>query len=292
MSTSIRGILRLTRWQEHVLFSGLLTIMGLNIAGAALQWTMITVLAANLLAVTFAFMVNDIEDALDDAHDPARAARNPVTSGEISRRAGWIASIVIGCVALALYALVNPQTFGSGTAAVLLGWLYSWRGVRLKALPVIDVISHALMLSSLLFLAGYFSVRPDAPGRAWLVALGVGLVSAYGQLYNQFRDYDADRAAGLCNTASVLGMQRTRVLMYGMLGLAAVCLVGTVLWGVWPVWFILAGIVAVPGVLLLLPRTDMRGTEAVDLSGRVQWGFMILANLLAVCWLIANSILT
>ena len=58
----------------------------------------------------------------------------------------------------------------------MLGFLYSWRAVRLKALPVIDVITHALMLSSLLFLAGYLLVDAVAgPGVAGRGSGGIGI---------------------------------------------------------------------------------------------------------------------
>ncbi|MBI5957294.1 MAG: hypothetical protein HY866_01070 [Chloroflexi bacterium] len=85
--------------------------------------------------------------------------------------------------------------------------------VRLKTLPVVDVISHLLMLSSLLFLAGYYAYNAE-PGPAWWAAAGVGLISAYGQLYNQLRDFDLDRAAGLFNTSCFLGRQNTQRVMY------------------------------------------------------------------------------
>ena len=63
------------------------------------------VIVANILAVAYAFMINDIEDAPDDARDPARAARNPIAMGEISQRLGWLVSAGVALLALALYAV-------------------------------------------------------------------------------------------------------------------------------------------------------------------------------------------
>lgn len=172
-----------------------------------------------------------------------------------------------------------------GVLTLLLGWLYSWRRVRLKAWPVVDVVSHALMLSALLVLAGYYACAPGL-GRAGWVALGAGLISAYGQLYNQMRDYDTDRAAGLRNTAALLGRRAARGVMFGCLGLAAVVLGATMVAGLWPAWVI--GLSAAVSPLLLIRRssTDMRGDAALDLSGQVQLRFMLLATAVLIAWLV------
>ncbi len=198
------GLIRLTRWKEYVPFTIPLTVLGALLANQALDWRLVAITAANILAVAYAFMINDIEDAPDDAVDPDRAARNPIAMGEISRRTGWTASGLVGLMAAALYACGGWWVLGIGVITLLLSHFYSWKPVRLKAWPVADVTSHALMLSGLLFLAGYFTYGSE-PGWVWLVALAAILVSVYGQLYNQLRDYDMDKAAGLHNTAIIVG---------------------------------------------------------------------------------------
>jgi 4-hydroxybenzoate polyprenyltransferase len=286
------GLLRLTRWPEHIPFTVPATLLGINMAadsGLILDWRIPVVMASNILAVAFAFMVNDIEDAPDDAYAHDRATRNAITCGEITPRTGWLASALAAVLALALYAGLSRETFTVGASTLGLGFLYSWRSVRLKALPVIDVISHALMLSSLLFLAGYL-VYDDTPGRAWLVTLAVGLVSAYGQLYNQLRDYEMDRAAGLWNTASFLGPRRTQITMYACLTGAALCLSVTVLMGLWPLWLALVPVVVAPLGWWFRSTHDMRGTVALDLSGRWQGRAMIGANVTLLVWLVAKMI--
>jgi 4-hydroxybenzoate polyprenyltransferase len=161
--------------------------------------------------------------------------------------------------------------------------------VRLKALPVVDVIAHALMLSTLLFLAGYLTVDA-APRQAWWAAAGVGLISAYGQLYNQLRDYALDRAAGLHNTASVLGVRGTRLAMYVCLGGAALCLGLTVVMGLWPLWLVIVPVVSAPLALRWHSTTDMRGTAALDVSGRWQARAMWIAAAAMLVWLAAAII--
>lgn len=286
-----RALLRLTRWAEHVPFTLAATLLGANMAahhaGAALDGRVLTVLAANALAVTFAFMVNDLADAPDDARDPARAARNAVASGALIARTGWTASGAVAGAALALYAALPAPAALTGGVTLLLGLLYSWRPVRLKARPIADMIAHLLMLSALLVLAGYLAFDA-APGRVWWVVAAAGLISAYGQLYNQVRDDAQDRAAGLRNTTALLGTAWARIAMRACLGAAGLLLALTALLGLWPLWLgaVLAAL-AVP-VFLWRRGTDMRGTAAIDATGRLQLGAMLAACVAMLVWLAAN----
>jgi len=287
----LAGMLRLSRWKEHTLFTIPLTLLGALMAvenrpGIALDWRLLVVTAANVLAMTVAFMVNDVEDAPDDARDPARALRNPVATGEIRPREGWLVALALSAIALALYAWTSTGAFWIGALTLALSILYSWRAVRLKARPVVDILSHVLMLSALLFLAGYFAYDRE-PGAIWLAALGAALASAYGQLYNQVRDYEVDRAAGLRNTASLVGKTGARRLMYASMALAVVCLLATVALGLWPLWLAIVPVLLAPLFFVFRPSTDARGTTAIDASGRIQMAFLVMANAVVLVWLAA-----
>jgi len=282
----ILGLIRLSRWQEYVPFTVPLTLLGALLTDQSLDWRLLAVILANILAVAYAFMINDIEDAPDDALDPARAARNPVAMGEISARTGWTVSAVVALAAVALYAFGGLWVLGIGVLTVLLSHFYSWKPIRLKAWPVADVTSHSLMLSGLLFLAGYFTYDTN-PGWVWLIALAATLASIYGQLYNQIRDYDMDKAAGLQNTAIVVGERVTRMLMYLSVALAVVFFLAAFAVGVLPIWLpILGG--ATFGLVMLVyrPGRDMRGGETTDVSGLAQVQFLIAANLTIAVWLV------
>lgn len=284
----VQGLIQLTRWKEYVPFVVPLTLVGALLAArpnnALLDWRLIAVTFANILAVAYAFMINDIEDAPDDARDPARAARNPISSGRIGVRMGYAACRLVAAVTLVLYAFGGANVLLIGIGTVLLSHLYSWRPVRLKAWPVTDIVSHSLMLSGLLLLAGYF-IYHDNPGVVWFVAIGATLVSVYGQLYNQLRDYDMDKAAGLYNTAIVLGENNTRRAMYLAVGLAGVCLVAAIIQGVFPLWLGLVLVAAIGVSMFFRPQTDMRGSAAVEVSGMVQVQFIVVMNLTITVWL-------
>lgn len=289
LETQIAGLIKLTRWKEYIPFVVPLTILGALLAArpnnVPLDWRLVAVTLANILAVAYAFMINDIEDAPDDALDPARAARNPITSGQIGVRFGYAACRLVAAVTLVLYALGGTPVLLTGIATLLLSHLYSWRPVRLKAWPVTDIVSHSLMLSGLLLMAGYYTYG-ISPGVVWFVAAGATLISVYGQLYNQLRDFDMDKAAGLRNTAIMIGEQNTKRAMYLAIGLGAACFLAAVFQGAFPLWLGLVVLISAPVSMLFRKQTDMRGGVAVDASGAVQFQFLFNLNVLMVIWLV------
>ena len=205
MKASINGLIRLTRYREYLSFVVVSTSLGAIAAYGQFSWQLGVVLLANELAVAFAFMINDVEDAADDALDAAKAKRNPVSAGMISYRAAYVASFIVAALSAALYALLGTGTFVIGTACLLIAFLYSWRTVRLKAIPFVDLISHALMLAGLQFAAAYFTFSSTlGPRFFWLFLMSIG-ISAYGELFNELRDLEGDKRAGVTHTASVLG---------------------------------------------------------------------------------------
>ncbi|NPV65571.1 MAG: prenyltransferase [Anaerolineae bacterium] len=285
IATKTVSLIRLTRWKEFVPFTVPVTVFAALLSGQPLDWRLVAVTAANILAVAYAFMINDIEDAPDDSRDPARAARNPIAMGELSIRSGWTASMLVAFLSLVLYACGGWWVLGIGVLTVLLSHFYSWKPIRLKAWPVADVTSHSLMLSGLLFLAGYFTYDVN-PGWVWLVMLAVTLVSIYGQLYNQLRDYEIDKAAGLHNTAIIVGERMTRLLMYLCVALAIVFFLSAFALGVLPIWlpFVGVGVFAVV-MYVYRPGMDMRGGQVADTSGNIQIQFLITANATVALWL-------
>ncbi|MBN1312506.1 MAG: UbiA prenyltransferase family protein [Anaerolineae bacterium] len=281
----LSSLIRLTRWREHLPFTVPLTAVGALLAHRPLDWRLLAVIAANCLAVSYAFMINDIEDALDDALEPERAARNAITCGEISPRAGWAFSTLIVAGAVLLFALCGAWTLGIGGTTLLLSHTYSWRRVRLKAWPVVDVISHGLMLGGLLILAGHFAYNP-VPGWGWLPVFSIILFSVYGQLYNQIRDYEMDKAAGLKNTAILVGLRITRFLVWGCVATGVLLLIVSLVFGVFPWWFAVL-LVTLFGVVMVFRRQDkdMRDGAAADASGLIQVPFLVAANTTVAVWL-------
>jgi 4-hydroxybenzoate polyprenyltransferase len=280
--------LQLTRTGEHVPFVVPLTLLGGLLAaratGRPLDIRMALIVGANALAVAYAFMINDVEDAPDDAADPTKAARNVVSRGALSVRRAQLYCGLAAVGAAALYLMVGGWAAPIGLAVLALSHLYSWRPIRLKSLPLVDVLSHSLMLGGLLVLAGS-AVYPGGTGAALGFSLAATAISAYGQLYNQLRDFHTDQRAGLRNTIAWLGPDRARLLMYAALVLGLMVLLGAIAGGSFPLSF---GIAIAFGAMVSLRiplAKDMRGGEAVEVSGRLQSRGLITLNIGTAAWL-------
>ncbi len=288
--SKVVAVIRLSRWREHVPFTIPLTILGGLLAAdaqaQAVDWRLVSVLAANVLAMSFAFMLNNIEDAPDDALEPEKKATNVISSGLLSRREGVAVTLVTFVLAFILYALSGSLALLLGGITLALCYLYSAHPFRLKARPLTDVISHALMLSGLLIAAGYF-VYGSEPREVWLVVAAASLFSAYGQFYNQVVDYEVDKQAGLKNTAVLLGRGPTSILGHLSIFVALLCMGAAIMQGMFPSWL---GTILIIGVItcIIFPwELDMRGNLARD-GGNVQRPGLIVANLVALVWLASN----
>jgi 4-hydroxybenzoate polyprenyltransferase len=290
IDTKISGVVRLTRWREHVPFTIPLTLAGGLLAADASQvvvdWKLLAVVIANILAMAFAFMINDVEDAPDDALNPKKKMHNVISAGIITRREGWIVTWATFAVSLVLYGIGGMWTLMLGGLTLALCYLYSAHPFRLKARPITDVLSHVLMLSGLLIITGYFTYDANPEG-AWLVIIAAILVSAYGQFYNQIDDYDVDKKAGLKNTVVLIGKTPTLILSYASLLGAVISMGAAILQGLFPSWLGTILIISTLATLIFPWELDMRGNPASD-GGNIQRPALLVANILTLVWLASS----
>ena len=224
MKQTIKALIRLARFKEFTFFVTVTTLLGVAAAGGQFGWKFIGVWAANWLAVAFAFMINDVEDADDDALNPDKVNRNPISAGDLTPRAATIASWMVALVSAFLYLLLGFWPAVLGLTSLALGYLYSWRVIRFKNMPFIDLASHCMMLAGLQFLPGMLAFSVKEAAFDWIFPfITIVAISLYGELFNELRDLDGDLAAGLNHTASKLGYKPTYWMMMSLLSIGLVC---------------------------------------------------------------------
>jgi len=222
MKNKLLGYLKLTRFNEYVSFVTVTTLLGVAAAGGELSARWWIVLIANLLSVGFAFMINDVEDAPDDALSESKVNRNPVSSGQLTPTEGRIASFIVAALSLTLYIVLGGRALLYGTTSLVLGVLYSWHGVRLKQIAFLDLLSHCWLLAGLQTLTGFFTFTQQVNRDLFFPLAFILCVSLYGELFNELRDFKGDQAANLRHTAIALGEKRTHILMLTLLGIGLV----------------------------------------------------------------------
>ena len=284
---ALKAIAQLTRWRQHVPFVVPLTILGAMIAiqqhDLSPDWRLGTIVIANILGMSCAFMLNDIEDAEDDALHPEKRLNNVISSGALSQQSGWMVFRASSAIALVLYALGGVWTALWGCLGLAVAYMYSAKPFRLKARPIVDVISHSLGAGSLQVVIGYYAYDNN-PGTGWHIVLAMTLGSVYGQFYNQLDDYDVDKQAGLRNTTLLIGKPAATFLMYLAITSAALCIVIAMLQGIFPQW--LGTVIVVSGIAcaLFVWKNDMRGNQ-VGFFEAFQIPVLLVINLTAMLWL-------
>lgn len=278
MNKTLNALIRLTRYKEYIWFVIVTTLLGAAAAGGTFGWPLIGALIANELAVGFSFMINDVEDADDDALNPAKINRNPVSAKILLPRAAYIASFAVMILSGVMYALLGTLPFIIGAISLIVGFLYSWQRVRLKSMPFIDLITHCMMLAGFQFLPAYFAFT-SALNNLWLWPfLAVTSISMYGELFNELRDLTGDLEAGVRHTASVLGQRATQILANILLALGVIALVITLFVVVLiPVWVLIV-MVVLALILIVPPLLRVRRSQnMVQLQGSFQVPLTIAA---------------
>jgi len=249
---TIGGLIRLTRFREYLFFVTVTTLLGVSAAGGKFGWPLVAVLLGNMLAVGFAFMINDVEDAPDDALNPRKLKRNPVSARDVTPRAAWIASLVVAALAFLVYLPLGAVPLALGTLCLGLGFVYSWRRLRLKNIAFLDFLSHVMMLAGLQYLCAYFTFTGSFNDK-WLVPfIFVVAISLYGELFNEMRDLEGDLKAGLRHTAAVLGGRFTYWAMMTIFAIGVGAGVITFFWvGVVESWTLV--VMACAAVIFIIP---------------------------------------
>lgn len=227
MLKKVKGVIALSRWKEVYDFTLALTFITILIAGGEINTRLIALLIANFLAMSYPFMFNDIEDAPDDAEDPKKKKRNPICNGSLLRNEGLFVVNTIFIITILLffyisYTINSWYVFIIGTITMIVSFFYSWRKVRLKAIPIVDVITHMFMLAGSIFLTSYFAYAQTLTLDALIVLIAVMFVSGYGQMDNEIRDFIVDSKTKVKTTATVIGKRNAIILQTILIAIAAV----------------------------------------------------------------------
>ncbi len=184
--------------------------IGMLFLGLLLNKTLIPVrelmafAAASMLFVGYAFSINNCFDVDTDSVNKRKKSKNPVASGEISRSGAMLFSFIL----IASGTLIVARFFSRTMLLiyVMMGFLATIYSAppRLKAIPILDVVSHGFFFG---MLPVYFGAYYDGALTAKELWVGVAffLYSCFLQLRNLLEDYRSDAVAGLRTTPVVVG---------------------------------------------------------------------------------------
>ena len=216
-----QNILILARLEAYMPVCFLSTMVGLNIAGGSHNLASLFIIGlANMFAMASTCAFNDAEDAPEDKL--ARSTRNIIALGKASKSTGYIVAVGSGIISLSLAIIAGGTVFLIIATLIVIAFLYSWRPVRLKAMPFWDLSTHAIM-GGLMFLSSAWSYGIFWDGHVFSVSLIFSSGIALALLAHQLYDYEDDIAAKITTTVVVLG-KRTTYWIKGGIYFLIVCL--------------------------------------------------------------------
>jgi len=208
------GFYKLTRVGAIMEFFPMLMIVSIIVSRSQINFILFTSIIVNFVLLLIAFAINDIADAEDDALDPDKVNRNPISAKIISKEQGYVFLLILIILSLGLLILLSEyMVLIMGILILIVGLMYSLGPIRLKARPFLDLISHGF------FLAGgqviFFGLLPQSKldSFTFLAAIGIFLFSVGGDLFNEVRDWKVDRQVGINNTASIIGYNTSNILV-------------------------------------------------------------------------------
>jgi 4-hydroxybenzoate polyprenyltransferase len=222
MKKKILGIIALARWTDTIQYSIVVTLVAIVSAGGYLGWRALIVFIVNWLSIIFAYVINDVEDAEDDARDEKKAKRNPVSNGSLTKKEGYIVTLAVFLVTFAIYVLIafqvqNYSLIWFGLSELVVGFFYSWKPFRFKSMPIIDFLSHGFMLGFASYVTVFYAFNTPFTINTILLAVMIFILSVHGDFENENRDYIVDKEAKLNNTVQLIGNPTiTRVIQYAI----------------------------------------------------------------------------
>lgn len=200
MTTHIQVLARFTRIKAYwlTLFSVMALIFLISPQNLFSSRTVIVFLA-NLFLTAFVYAFNDVEDAADDYRILEKRKRNPIANGDLTRTQGYLISFLLLLIGLFLLLIISPLVFFLGLVLALVGFFYSWKPVRFKSMPFIDLISHVICLGVLQFFVTYLTFRSFD---LFVIPFLMIIIpfSLMVEIFFELRDSNVDKKTNIRNT--------------------------------------------------------------------------------------------
>lgn len=207
MKTKLLGFYKLTRVNDYFAQSfATVSLMATFIEGTINPFVFTHLFLTNLFITAFSFAINDLEDAPDDALDPKKRLRNPISAKLITRSQGLVFTTLLAIISILLVWPFGQLARIIALTCLLLGFLYSYKSVRLKSMPIIDLVSHGLFLGTAQILIAAIGFGLELSPKIYLVALIAFSFSVLSDFYSEIRDYKVDRLSNINNTASIVNV--------------------------------------------------------------------------------------
>jgi len=242
---------------DFVTFYPPLMLLGVLAAGLSLNFEVLLGFIINYSLLVIAFVYNDFVDrkedeglrfkpmgfiehikhnlSLENQDEGTKRFVNPfVKEKNIALGLTSIFLLSIISILLTIYISDSFMLLGLVISNIIVGFFYSGFYIRLKGLPILDLLSHAYLLAGiqLMFFMAYDSAELNI--FSWMILVGAIIYSFGGDLWNEIRDFYIDQQHGIKNSANLFGEKLTNLMskLFAISGIV-IALVGVAgkIWG-------------------------------------------------------------
>lgn len=218
-------------------------------------------LVSTFFVMSFTFAINNYYDADSDRENPRRMHINAIASGKISKQTGVFLNITFIIIPLVVSFLFKFEVFLFCAFLLFLGGAYSVPPLRIKNMPILDIIWHIVGFFSYVI---WGSLIAGSMGLInWLVAISIGVWSSVGQVDNHIRDYSFDKDSGTKTFAVWIGLDKAKITIEILTLFHLILLIPLILLYSLSYLITIIIIIVIPilGLLILKPKKDVFPTK-------------------------------
>jgi len=183
------------------------------------------ILIITLLMLGVNFQFNNAYDSDVDKYSRIKKKYNLVSMGLITKKDSIIFGILMAIFVLFLAFRINIVSFLIVLSIIIMGFFYSCPPIRLKKIPILELIIHGIFYGSLLvFLGAAYNNIYNL--ETFTLAFIFFFISIILQLSNHYVDYESDKRGNVMTTAIFLGKKQTiklmRVLLFFVFALSVI----------------------------------------------------------------------
>jgi 4-hydroxybenzoate polyprenyltransferase len=238
-------------------------LLAMIIAVSDLNLTNIARMVHGLVAFFFGwahgYTFNEWGGYAGDVHDPFKTQR-PLLTHELSRREILVFSIILACIGVALYCLLNPMLLPIVFLSLCIGVLYNHPRITLKKvrfasffvlfiISIDDTLLGWLLFSHLVY-------------QGVLIGLFFGVLGCAGICYHETGDYESDRIAGIQTNAVRFGKRKLFYLGFVFYTVACLYFITLTVFSIVPGMLYLGFLITYPGYAYLVYQCIRGGLEA------------------------------
>ncbi|MHA1829787.1 MAG: UbiA family prenyltransferase [Candidatus Heimdallarchaeaceae archaeon] len=180
----------------------------LSSSGSLFDLKILTLLFCFAISTGAIYNFNNAFDYRVDRHNKIKRINNPVSLNHITKEDAIIFGIFLSSSCLIISYFLNFLTFAILFSIIIWGCVYSF---RLKGIPILDVLTHAIFWGSLLAFLGS-SINGKFTGQTMYFATIFFIISCLMQLSNHIRDYRDDKKEKIRTTVVFLGLKKSKIL--------------------------------------------------------------------------------